>query len=63
MTNEELEQGLNDAVQRWNQDNVTQVGDDYELHRLVRYFFWAGSTFGVQATKNIYAEAIGVSND
>lgn len=56
MTNEELERGFDDAREQWNAKNVRQVDDDYELRRLARYFFWAGSTFGVQATKQIYAE-------
>lgn len=58
MNNSELEKGFYDAVQQWNQKNVRRVGEDYELSRLARYFFWAGSTFGVQVAKQIYSDAV-----
>lgn len=59
MTNEELEKGFNNAKEQWNGANVQQVGDEYHLNRIARYFFWAGGQFGVSITKEIYSETIG----
>lgn len=53
MTNEELEKGFVDAQQQWIDANPATAFSSKQQ----RYFFWAGSQFGVKVTRAIYDES------
>ena len=53
MTDEQIESAFNDALRRWQDEH----GDDVLGGRqMVRYFFFAGSEFGLASAKEIYSE-------
>lgn len=59
MTNQELEQGFIDASKQWDRSHPANNPNEFLRNTAARYFFFAGSEFGVSITKEIYSETIG----
>lgn len=55
MTNQELDEAFTKAQRKWLANNK---GVGYSSIQQ-SYFFWAGSQFGVDVTKQIYNETLG----
>lgn len=54
----EIEKAFEEAQKKWNEE--ASVGSNENYHaRKERFFFFAGSEFGVAATKKIYNETFG----
>lgn len=59
MTNEQLEKGFIDASKQWDKSHPANNPDEFLKSTSARYFFFAGSEFGVAITKEIYNETHG----
>jgi hypothetical protein len=55
MTNEQIENAFNEAQERWHAENKGTPHYDSQQ----RYFFSAGSEFGLASAKEIYNESHG----
>ena len=52
MTDEQIETAFNEAQERWNKQHPYEAIN----HAAARYFFFAGSEFGLASAKEIYSE-------
>ena len=56
MTNEQIELAFNEASKRWDAEHPLNNPGEFANSRHARYFFFAGSEFGLASAKGIYAE-------
>lgn len=59
MTNEQLEEGFVAASKQWDKPHPANNPDEFLKNTAARYFFFAGSEFGVDITKGIFSETLG----
>lgn len=54
MTDQEMEVAFEKAYLRWQEANPSETINNSDA----RYFFWAGSEFGLQSAQQIYGELL-----